>query len=444
MIDKKIIYGSLLEDNLPPKEMLLGRGVVSLPGNIHGDYVNLDLSDDVLSKHSLIIGGTGCGKTKLFYHFVSQIKRRMTKHDVMIIFDTKGDYYSRFASPSDLVIGNSPQFYSKSEKWNIFKEILADGWEQNMYSINTQEICRSFFEDSISRTNNIFFPQAASDLLSSLICSYIRAAVEDNPSRGHSPIATEYFYNDKLIEYLNTHSPSEICYTLGHFPENKAIISYIDGDTEQCQGVISELHSVVRKLLVGSFADHGLFSMRDFIRKKGGRTLFVEYDMSIGKVLSPIYSILFDLALKEALGRQSSEGNVYLFCDEFRLLPLIQHIDDGVNFGRSLGVKIFAGLQSIEQLYEVYKKERGKNIAAGFSSIYAFKANDTSTRNFIRELFGKNILLEKYTNLERIFENNRREGYSVEDWDLIDLKIGEAVVGLPFQKPFKMYFKEFK
>ena len=184
--------------------------------------------------------------------------------------------------------------------------------------------------------------------------------------------------------------------------------------------------------------------MRDFIRKKGGRTLFIEYDRTIGKVLSPIYSILFDLALKEALGRQNSEGNVYLFCDEFRLLPLIQHIDDGVNFGRSLGVKIFAGLQSIEQLYEVYKKERGKNIAAGFSSIYAFKANDTSTRNFIRELFGKNILLEKYTNFDKKFESNRREGYSVEDWDLIDLKIGEAVVGLPFQKPFKMYFKEYK
>ena len=157
MIDKQVLYGSLLEENMPPKEILSGRGAVILPGHIKNNYVNLGITDDILSKHSLIIGGTGCGKTKLFYHFVSQIKQRMDKHDVMIIFDTKGDYYSRFASSNDLVIGNSPSFYSKSEKWNIFKEILADGWEQSIYSINTQEICRSFFEDSIRKTNNVFF-----------------------------------------------------------------------------------------------------------------------------------------------------------------------------------------------------------------------------------------------------------------------------------------------
>ena len=76
MVDKKIIYGSLLEDNLPPREMLLGGGAVSLPGTINDKFINLSIFADVLSKHSLIIGGTGCGKTKLFYHFVSQIKHR--------------------------------------------------------------------------------------------------------------------------------------------------------------------------------------------------------------------------------------------------------------------------------------------------------------------------------------------------------------------------------
>jgi ABC-type lipoprotein export system ATPase subunit len=44
----------------------------------------------------MLIGGTGCGKTTLFYHFVSQIKRNMTKDDIMIIFDSKGDFYSKF------------------------------------------------------------------------------------------------------------------------------------------------------------------------------------------------------------------------------------------------------------------------------------------------------------------------------------------------------------
>lgn len=104
----------------------------------------------------------------------------------------------------------------------------------------------------------------------------------------------------------------------------------------------------MRDLFIGVFASHGKFSIRDFIRKKGGRTLFIEYDLLIGSVLTHMYSMLFDLALKEALERQQSQGNVYLFCDEFKLLPRLEHINDDVNFDRSLGVKIFAGPRSIE------------------------------------------------------------------------------------------------
>lgn len=127
------------------------------------------------------------------------------------------------------------------------------------------------------------------------------------------------------------------------------------------------------------------------------------------------YKMLFDLALKEALGRTKSQGNVYFICDEFKLLPNLQHIDDGVNFGRSLGVKVFAGLQSIEQLYEIYGQSRGKNLAAGFSSIIAFRANDVTTREYISSLHGKNMVLEQYRMLNNTMVEEKRIGSTVED-----------------------------
>lgn len=442
MVSKNLLYGSTLSHNTPPADK--SQAVVRLDGTYRGKKTSFTLDESVLSKHAMLIGGTGCGKTTLFYHFISQIKSKMTQDDVMIIFDSKGDFYSKFGRPDDLVIGNSPQYYQKSQRWNIFKEILADGWEKERYTINAQEICKSFFSERLEKTQSVFFPQAARDLLCSLICSFIRAADEDVPARGKSPIVMENFFNDKLIEYINGHDSDELIYTLAHFPENRSVITYIDGLGEQSQGVLSELYSVVRELFIGIFAGHGLFSIRDFVRKKGGRTLFIEYDLSIGSVLSPIYSLLFDLALKEALGRQKTQGNVYLFCDEFKLLPRLQHIDDGVNFGRSLGVKIFAGLQSIEQLYEIYREQKGRNIAAGFSSIYAFRANDTKTRKFVTELFGKNILLEQYKTLDNRIAEEKRSGFTVEDWDMTELKVGEAIVGLPFEKPFKFYFEMYR
>ena len=150
------------------------------------------------------------------------------------------------------------------------------------------------------------------------------------------------------------------------------------------------------------------------------------------------------MALKEALGRQNNQGNVYLICDEFKLLHHLQHIDDGVNFGRSLGVQIMAGLQSIEQLYEIYEESRGKNIAAGFSSIFAFKANDITTRDYICNLFGKNILLERYTSTGAQYVEEKRIGQVVEDWDMAKLQVGEAIVCLPFSNPFQFRFDIYK
>ena len=52
-----------------------------------------------------------------------------------------------------------------------------------------------------------------------------------------------------------------------------------------------------------------------------------------------MYRLLIDLALKEALGRSHSAGDVYMIIDEFKLLPKLQHIDDALNFGRSLREK---------------------------------------------------------------------------------------------------------
>lgn len=435
----RILHGNLLEKNIPPILNESTPSLVRLKGKFHSTSTSFDIDESILSKHSLFIGGTGCGKTTLFYHFVNQLKRKMTNDDVMIIFDSKGDFYSRFGREEDYVLGNSPQYIQKSVKWNIFKEILADGMDERNYIFNIHEICKSFFAERLKKTSNAFFPHAASDLFSAILIALIRDCKSSVIDRN------KYFYNDKLREIIDGFTIEHIIEQISDYADLNSVISYIDGAGDQSQGVLSEMYSVIKEIFIGVFADHGAFSIRNFVKKKGGKTLFIEYDLSIGSVLTPIYSLLFDLALKEALGRNDSptKGSVYLICDEFRLLPNLQHIDDGVNFGRSLGVKVFAGLQSINQLIEVYGEARGKNIAAGFSSIYAFRANDTETRNFVTGLFGKNYILEQYMTLDKKYVENKRNGNTVEDWDMISLGVGEAIVGLPFQKPFRFQFNDY-
>ena len=91
-ISKQVLEGSSLYMNRPPA--LGGKEKVILKGTHQGKTAAFGVDESILSKHMLFVGGTGCGKTNLFYHFVNQLQKNMTSNDVMIIFDSKGDFYS--------------------------------------------------------------------------------------------------------------------------------------------------------------------------------------------------------------------------------------------------------------------------------------------------------------------------------------------------------------
>jgi len=436
-----ILQGTTIEKNqIPP---IPGKPIIKIEGEFRGQKSFFGLDEDVLSKHTLFVGGTGCGKSNLFYHFVKQIKANMGQEDVMIIFDSKGDFYERFPPVvGDVVIGNSTTYREFPQRWNIFKEVVADGWEDGQVTINAQEICKAFFEERVAKNNNPFFPNAARDVLASIVIALI------NESRIDKEFAKDFLYNNELKKLINSFSPAQLVHmTAGLYPEMNKVKTYIGTKgSKQAEGVLAEMYSVVDDIFRGVFAEKGTFSIRNFVRKKGKKTLYIEYDLSSGSVLGPIYTLLFDLALKEALGRtEGSKGNVYLIVDELKLLPRLQHMDDGINFGRSLGVKILAGLQSIEQLNADYDEADAKNIISGFSSIYAFRANDPRTREYIRDLFGGNLVIERYQGTDRMLNDAPpRNGYTVEDWELRNLKTGEAIIGLPNAEPFKFHFQLYR
>ena len=432
----ELIYGSLLEYNEPPADS--PHAPLHISGTFKGIPRRFGISLDMLSKHILLVGGTGCGKTTLFYHFVRQLKQNLKPKDVMLIFDSKGDFLEKFHYSGDIVIGNSPQYRKISECWNIYNEAIADGMDKDSVFQNMQEISKSLFARLIEKnSSNPFFPMAASDLFASIVISMIRSGAKPN--------------NYDIKSILESSSIEDLRKMLGSHSDLASVASYIGGKAgSQAQGVLSEMYSVTRDVFMGVFGESGDFSMRQFIRNRGGKTAFIEYDLAIGDILSPVYTLLFDLALKEALGRtpkpgsDHDQGNVYLIADELKLLPNLRHLEDGINFGRSLGVKILAGLQSINQLNANYDNEnKAKNAVSGFSSVIAFRQNDTETREYISHLMGKNMIFETFQEADGKSHYEKREGFTVEDWDLVDLDVGDAVVKLPSTKPFLFHFDDY-
>ena len=425
-----VLFGDQLQSSVPT---LFPNCFLSFPGgDRNGNPVSFSLSEDVLSKHVLLLGGIGTGKTNTFLQIISQIQAKITPSDVMVIFDTKGDFYKEFYSPGDIVISNDETATGAggADFWNIFEELPND--ERLME--NVIEISKSIFAEACEKTAQVFFPNAARDIFMALIVHMVR-----NLPKGKCT-------NKNLLALINGATTSDLRQILSSHDEFRAMVSYISiDDSPQTQGVLSELQQVAREVFIGNFAKHGNIGLRSLIKSKCGKKIFIEYDLSIGRMLSPVYSLMFDLAIKEALSRGRSDGNVYFITDEFKLLPHLQHIDDAVNFGRSMGIKFMIGVQNVEQIYDAYGEERARSIMSGFSTNISFRVNDAKSREYIQGLYGKNQKLESYlpTNQKNGLVETQREANVVEDWQITNLKIGEAIVGLPGNEPFIFKFTSY-
>ena len=433
-----LLYGHKLSEGEPPE---LADPFIAVGGTFRRKPAELGISLDQLSKNMLFIGGTGSGKTNAIHLILRQLRRKMTQDDVMIVFDTKGDFERLFfdAARGDIVMGNSPQYRERSEKWNIYRDVLADGWNDDTMGININEISRALFEGNKSDAQP-FFANAARGVFSAQMLATLRRAKTDKDIRKTK------LNNRTLMEFFRGAAMEEYDSLARTYPDLRAIKMYLgDGSTGQALGVFAEIQVMLQDTFLGVFADEGEFSIRDFVREKGGRTLFLEYDLAIGDSLAPLYSLLMDLALKEALGRSEEDGkrgNVYVVLDELKLLPQITHLDDVVNFGRGMGVKILAGLQSMTQIHDMYGEDKGEAILAGFCSLLSFRPNDAKTREFVQGHFGRNMLNEVF-DANNTIVSERRQGWAVEDWELSALQVGEAAVGLDSHPPFRFRFDLF-
>jgi type IV secretory pathway TraG/TraD family ATPase VirD4 len=423
----------------PGFEIFEGKALLSGPTLTYGQF-NLagfdangaksafNISYDLLSKHIMTIGSIGAGKTNAIMSLIYNIKRAMKPEDVMLIFDTKGDYHAEFFEPGKDVVISADRQQNENEIWNIFSEINAD----ERIDANIREAARTLFYEKISKsTSQPFFPNAAKDVFAGLLKVMTEAG-------GYN--------NGRMMKVVLNSTAKDI---LDIFNGNKMrnVASYIsDPKSGQTQGVLAELYQLLGEVFVGNFAKSGQFSIRQFVRNKGARTAFIEYDLNIGSTLAPTYRLLFDLAIKESLGRKRSDGSVYFIIDEFSLIPNLQHIGDGVNFGRSLGAKFIIGLQNIDQMYEAYGVSTAKSILSGFSTILSFRLNDAASREHIKAIFGKNK--KKYVYASKVGARGVieevRDANVVEDWDVQNLALGQAIIGIPGENPFLFRFDRFE
>ena len=395
--------------------------------------------EELIETNILFLGGIGSGKTNAMKHLVRQFRDKNGPDDVFVFFDAKGDFLKHFYRAGDATISSSPAADHGGVVWNVFRDLADDPRQRAEEAF---EIASTIFSEELeSAAQNMFFAAAARDVF---------AGVMELMAADQPPGAT--WSNKELREKLEG-SAEELLELFEGSDSLAGTARYLEGGP-YVESILAFLQLTLRKAFSGIFREQGDFSVRDFIRRRGGRALFIEYDISVGSSLLPVYRVLMDMAMKEALGfgrqrlRTTAKvpDNFYFVLDEFALLPRLSHIGDGINFGRELGLRFLVATQNVNQVFHGYPGGAGESILSGFGTVLAFRLTDEASRTLVRQRYGTNR--KQISTYAPVRHEGVRQtvvtGNVIEDWHMSGLDKGQCIALLPQESPFLLKFNEFR
>lgn len=415
-------------------------GFHMLNNTIVDDLRTISFSEEDMACGILFLGNAGCGKTNVIYRLMYDALTSMTEEDVAIVYDVKREFTEQFRIKGDVVL--APDSYS--DVWNIYNDILAFAVssEERKFSVEqvrmrSLEIASRLFEGQRSDMNP-FFVNAAVQTVAGIIELNILEAITTSDG-------TRWLNNRKLREELGrmgqedyyerfANAGSRFTAHAKFFTENK--------DSEG-KGIVTEIITMVNKQFIGAFGEAGEFSIADFVEKRGGRTVFVQNDISLGNTLAPILTAFFDMAICYAARPGKPRGKIFVFLDEIATLHMRQ-LEMALTLLRSQRVCIVGGLQNVsrQRMNEPNNPAKTDALLESFQNVIAMDCM-VDTQEYLKKRFGKTQVMERYDAPNGRLELRPRERSVVEDYDFADLRCGDAFCKIRGHAVFKYHFDKY-
>ncbi|MGD6893191.1 type IV secretory system conjugative DNA transfer family protein [Bacillus mobilis] len=429
-LKNEVLDGQQLLTLQEKEVMWYGKAKYGIPGK---DLTGITIDPLLLQRHMLFVGSIGSGKSVSLFHLIDGLRKNATEDDMFVFFDAKGDYIEKFYQEGDYVLTNEAEVVTGMVRWNIFDDIMATMPSKREEVI--WEIASSLFKEDIESSSSPIFATGARDLFAAILCAKVREIEKEGTVENHAT----------FISWLQVATDVTVRNLLLNHQDLKWVKHYINksNDPKTNQSFFMHLYQNLFNVFNGTFREAGNFSLTRAVKERGQRAVFLEYDIASANVMKPIYTLLLDIAMKNALGQKEKEarGNIFFILDELPLIPKLNYMDNALNFGRSLGIRVIAGIQNVGQVHHVYTERLGDSILSGFGTVFAFRLFDEASRTFIRNRHGMNKKMIAYSasNASKGVQDAIIDGHVIEDWDLTKLSIGQCIVS-PFNGgPFKFY-----
>ena len=382
---------------------------------------NMPLVKDSETRHCLIMGSTGSGKTNLMHNLLPQVKQ---KEQPAIVIDQTGEMIARYYNPQRGDIIFNP-FDGRSKNWDFWQDCSTseelERFSKILFSFNRKR-SRSHSDPFWEQSAQYVFNDCAEYLIrtgNTSLTALKRLAIEANLEELQKKLK-----GTAAERYLNDDSKGVATSILSTLATNAKPISYLSDDNTK-----------------------GTFSLKEHFKniKSGSNAwLFLSTKPSSRELTLPLIACLTELGLSELMNIGiDQKRKVWCIFDELASLGNLPAFTPLMAEGRKYGACVVACVQSLNQIYDHYGAYAGSSIFGQFGTCFFFRNTEPAIAKMFSSMCGSETITRQQKNTS-FGANDFRDGVSYQETEkkkelveynqLASLAVGECYTLLPEPK----------
>ena len=378
----------------------------------------IPLVKDSESKHILITGSTGSGKTNCLHTLLPQIR---AQKQPAIVVDTEGDMVSRYWREGYDIIINP--YDLRTHNWDLWSEITSNKC--------IKKIAASFFPDSPPDSNDYDKKWTSWGRMLFIGClEYLRH---------ENKMTIEDLYNLIHRESIEDLTAKLASTSVGSLISSKSDNNAAPHNIRINTILATEWLEILSDSKEKSFSFQKWFNRLDETRD--GRWVFITCDGSDSKVLLPFFSVITDIALNSLISLGINENRkVWFIFDELAKLKYLPTLQENITLLRKYGGCVLAATQSFNQIFAHYGRSSGSVMLGQFNTNIIFRISEVEEAKIIAKRIGEIEYLNQQRNIS-YGAHEFRDGVSYTEQekkkdlinisDLSNLEVHQAYILLP-------------
>jgi type IV conjugative transfer system coupling protein TraD len=336
------------------------------------------------TKHFLVHGTTGSGKTQLISKILDRLRMR---GDRVFVYDKGGVFASCYYQENKDRILNP--FDRRSENWNLWDEARSIPDFENM----AESLIPMHGE------NDPFWVNAARTIFGSAAYT-----MQDKENRSVKELLKLLLTSE--LKELNEYLSGTDAATLASDKIEKTAISI--------RSVITTYLKSLRFLVDLEQTEKPKFCIRDWISNEDDRGwLFLTSNADQHAALKPLISMWFSMATIALLALpENYDRRIWFVCDELPSLHRLPQLPGVIAEARKFGGCFVLGMQSIAQLEQVYGKNSAKGIFDLLNTAFYFRSPSPDMAELVSRALGSQEVEDMRENYS-YGANSIRDGISI-------------------------------